>query len=209
VGLRHHTSSHLNSNCKPLFLTFFYTFISHAARLSCVIVFDVASKRYFHLSPVTRVYSQHSATMSTSSSAQVPEHKPSEDANPPPGTYSPTPRRPIYQTETTGSYWTDVREAFKRLSPTDDLQRVGEIPCARNSLLSGIASGVGVGVIRGLSVHPFVASNWAVGTFMLVSLGTWTICQRNILEERRRVQTVVEQLPQRMLAKPKDSESPP
>ena len=29
------------------------------------------------------------------------------------------------------------------------------------------------------------------------------------LEERRRVQTVVEQLPQRVLAKPKDSESPP
>ncbi|KAI0251969.1 hypothetical protein BJV78DRAFT_1125294 [Lactifluus subvellereus] len=130
------------------------------------------------------------------------ERKPSEDPNPPPGTSSSTPRRPIYQTETTGNYWGDVREAFKR---------IGEVPCARNSLLSGIASGVGVGVIRGLSVHPFAASNWAVGTFVLVSLGTWyvTICQRNIHEERQRVQTVVEQLPKRMLAKPKDSETPP
>lgn len=33
----------------------------------------------------------------------------------------------------------------------EDLQRINEIPCARNSLLSGIASGAGVGVIRGLS----------------------------------------------------------
>ncbi|KAI9465529.1 hypothetical protein BJY52DRAFT_1244516 [Lactarius psammicola] len=113
----------------------------------------------------------------------TPERQPSED----PGTTSSTPRRPIFQTETTGDYWSDVREAFKRLSPREDLQRVGEIPCARNSLLSGIASGVGVGVIRGLSVRPFAASNWAMGTFMLVSLGTWTICQRNIQEERRRV----------------------
>ncbi|KAI0300320.1 hypothetical protein BC826DRAFT_1090342 [Russula brevipes] len=139
--------------------------------------------------------------MSTSPSTPVPERKPSEDPKPAPGAHGAAPRRPIYQTETTGNYWADVREAFKR---------VGEIPCARNGLLSGIASGVGVGVIRGLSVHPLVASHWAVGTFMLVSIGTWTICQRNIEDERRRVQTVVEQLPKRMLTKPKeDSESPP
>jgi len=134
--------------------------------------------------------------------------QPSEDLNPPPGTTSPTPRRPIFQTETTGNYWSDVREAFKRLSPREDLERIGEIPCARNSLLSGIASGVGIGVVRGLSVGPFAASNWAMGTFMLVSLGTWTICQRNIQEERRRVQTIVEQLPERVMAKPsEDSEA--
>ena len=88
-------------------------------------------------------------------------------------------------------------------------------------------------------IDPFAACNWAVGTFMLVSLGTWyvlflclylptslglvggrcfkqamnavsyrTICQQNILEERRRVQTIVEQLPKRMLTKSKDSETP-
>jgi hypothetical protein len=36
-----------------------------------------------------------------------------QDPNPPPGTTSSTPRRPIFQTETTGDYWSDVREAFK------------------------------------------------------------------------------------------------
>jgi len=48
-------------------------------------------------------------TMNTS----PPEPKHPEEPNPPPGTYNPTPRRPIYQTETTGNYWADVREAFK------------------------------------------------------------------------------------------------
>ena len=38
---------------------------------------------------------------------------PPEDPSPPPGTTSTTPRRPIFQTETTGDYWSDVREAFK------------------------------------------------------------------------------------------------
>lgn len=110
----------------------------------------------------------------------------------------------------------------------DDLKHIGEIPCARNSLLAGIASGFGIGVIRGINtsaffvcffrisfkawrfgymssvpypkdicqlfkahiyphsctmiyranVHdlllePFVAANWAVGTFLVVSVGTW------------------------------------
>ncbi|KAA1469943.1 hypothetical protein DENSPDRAFT_773726 [Dentipellis sp. KUC8613] len=101
-------------------------------------------------------------------------------------------RRPIYQKETTGNYWSDVKEAAKR---------IGEIPCARNSLLSGIASGFGIGVIRGLSVRPFVACNWAVATFMAVSLGTWTICQNNLNNERLRIQQVVEDMPKRTLKK--------
>jgi hypothetical protein len=46
-------------------------------------------------------------------STSPPEAKHPEDPNPPPGTHNPTPRRPIYQTETTGNYWADVREAFK------------------------------------------------------------------------------------------------
>ena len=33
----------------------------------------------------------------------------------------------------------------------DDLGTIGRIPCARNSLMSGIATGTGVGMIRALS----------------------------------------------------------
>ncbi|KAI1794942.1 hypothetical protein LXA43DRAFT_1058918 [Ganoderma leucocontextum] len=121
----------------------------------------------------------------------------------PPSSSSPeTPsqsKRIVYQVETTGSWWGDFKEAFQRISPRDDLNRINEIPCARNSLLSGIASGVGIGFIRGMSSSVFVASNWAVGTFALISLGTWSICQRNRVEERRRVQQVVEAMPKRFV----------
>ncbi|OJA17226.1 hypothetical protein AZE42_00209 [Rhizopogon vesiculosus] len=117
-------------------------------------------------------------------------------------------RRPIYRVETTGHFWQDAREAFKRISIADDFQRLGEIPCARNSLMSGIASGVGVGVIRIMSAGFLVGSHWAVGTFMLVSLGTWTVCQRNIEVERRKLQKVVEDMPKRFI-KQKDVAADP
>ncbi|KIK47516.1 hypothetical protein CY34DRAFT_799238 [Suillus luteus UH-Slu-Lm8-n1] len=73
------------------------------------------------------------------------------------------------------------------------------MPCARNSLMSGIASGVGVGVIRIMSAGFLVGSHWAVGTFMVVSLGTWTVCQKNIEVERRKIQKVVEEMPKRFI----------
>lgn len=38
----------------------------------------------------------------------------------------------------------------------DDLKHIGEIPCARNSLLAGIASGFGIGVIRGINTSAFL-----------------------------------------------------
>jgi hypothetical protein len=75
--------------------------------------------------------------------------------------------------ESTGNFWLDLQEAFrvtdsfsilrgktfsehgfrkgKRLSPLDDLRHLDQIPCARTSLMSGIASGVGLGVVRAFS----------------------------------------------------------
>ncbi|KAL4069887.1 hypothetical protein V8B97DRAFT_1871887, partial [Scleroderma yunnanense] len=91
-----------------------------------------------------------------------------------------------------------------RISIVDDFERLGEIPCARHSLLNGIASGAGVGVIRAIStsmLSVILASNWAVGTFVVISLGSWTICQKNLEAERRRVAMVVEEMPKRFLKK--------
>ncbi|KAI0667751.1 hypothetical protein C8Q78DRAFT_1052410 [Trametes maxima] len=137
-----------------------------------------------------------SAPDSTSSSAATPAAS------------SPSsPKRIVYQAETTGSWWGDVKEAFKRLRVRDDLTHINEIPCARNSLLSGIASGVGIGVIRGMSASVFVASNWAVGSFMLISLGTWTICQKNREEERRRLQLAFESMPKRFAKTDENAQS--
>ncbi|KAG2037785.1 hypothetical protein BDR03DRAFT_863168 [Suillus americanus] len=100
-------------------------------------------------------------------------------------------RRLVHKVESTGNFWQDAREAFK--------VRLPQMPCARNSLMSGIASGVGVGVIRIMSAGFLVGSHWAVGTFMVVSLGTWTVCQRNIEAERRKLQKVVEEMPKRFI----------
>ena len=64
--------------------------------------------------------------------------------------------------------------------------------------MSGIASGVGVGAIRVMSAGAFIyllypryhrhtfrsgfliGSHWAVGTFMLVSLGTWYVLRAQL-----------------------------
>ncbi|EAU85770.2 hypothetical protein CC1G_04987 [Coprinopsis cinerea okayama7 len=76
-------------------------------------------------------------------------------------------------------------------------RHVTELPCARNSLLYGIAGGVGIGVVRGLSAPPMVAGHWAVGTFALISLGSWHLCQKQFRDERRRIEQIIESMPPR------------
>lgn len=39
----------------------------------------------------------------------------------------------------------------KRINLAEDISNIGQMPCARTSLLSGIASGVGIGFIRGIT----------------------------------------------------------
>jgi cytochrome c oxidase assembly protein subunit 20 len=67
--------------------------------------------------------------------------------------------------------------------------------------MNGIATGAGVGVIRGISASLPVACNWAVGSFILVACGTWKLCQNRLDEERRKVQKIVEAMPKRTLKK--------
>jgi len=61
-----------------------------------------------------------------------------------------------------------------------------------------------VGVIRALSASPWIACNWAVGSFMLVSVGSWNICKYQLKEERRKVERIMEVLPKRTLKKKED-----
>ncbi|KIM46829.1 hypothetical protein M413DRAFT_440405 [Hebeloma cylindrosporum] len=84
----------------------------------------------------------------------------------------------------------------------DSLQsakHVTELPCARNALLAGIVSGAGMGVIRGMAAGPLMAGNWAVGTFALISLGSWHICQKQFADERRKLAQVIEAMPKRTI----------
>ncbi|KAJ8080325.1 hypothetical protein PM082_017158 [Marasmius tenuissimus] len=86
----------------------------------------------------------------------------------------------------------------------ESLTHLGAVPCARNSLLTGLASGAGMAFIRGVSVSPIKAGHWFAATFVLVSMGSWHICQNRIAEERQRVQQIVESSPKRVLKKESD-----
>jgi hypothetical protein len=46
--------------------------------------------------------------------------------------------------------WIEDYWQRKRLS-LEDFQRINEIPCARKSLITGLVSGAGIGMVRGLS----------------------------------------------------------
>ncbi|KAJ6584127.1 hypothetical protein DFH09DRAFT_1144326 [Mycena vulgaris] len=78
---------------------------------------------------------------------------------------------------------------------------IGEVPCARNSLLSGIASGVGIGFIRGISVSPIIAGNWAMGTFFLVASTSWYLCTKKIEEQQRLTRAAIQNLPKQLRLK--------
>jgi Protein of unknown function (DUF3767) len=53
-------------------------------------------------------------------------------------------------------FWSEFKLAVESLSIREPFKVVEKTPCARNSLLSGIASGAGVGVIRGLAAGGFI-----------------------------------------------------
>lgn len=64
---------------------------------------------------------------------------------------------------------------LKDLSP----KNVASFPCARNSLLLGIASGVTAGLLRLYRSRGFIrtAGNWGFGTFAVVSISSWELCR--------------------------------
>ncbi|KIS71606.1 uncharacterized protein UMAG_00049 [Mycosarcoma maydis] len=88
---------------------------------------------------------------------------------------------------------TKLRAAISSIDPVNDISRIGSIPCARASLLIGMATAAGVagislvagrGLRRGL--------NWGVGSFCFVSLASWEMCRRNLKAEQMRIKTVIE-----------------
>ncbi|KAF8518909.1 hypothetical protein JB92DRAFT_2901168 [Gautieria morchelliformis] len=129
------------------------------------------------------------------------ESTPSESARSPP-------KSPTNSTnqELTGDLAKDVKLAVKRINLAEDFSNIGQMPCARTSLLSGIASGVGIGFMRGINARPWVAFNWAMGSFVFVTIGTWEICRRRMRSEHQRIQVLVDSLPRVRLKRPEELE---
>ncbi|KIO16233.1 hypothetical protein M407DRAFT_34114 [Tulasnella calospora MUT 4182] len=91
----------------------------------------------------------------------------------------------------------DYSKALKQVSVVDDFKRLPEIPCARNSLMYGIASGAGIGALRYLNAGPKAAANWAMGAFVFISCTSWAVCRRERGQELEVMQTMQRQYPER------------
>ncbi|PAV17092.1 mitochondrial cytochrome c oxidase 20 [Pyrrhoderma noxium] len=141
--------------------------------------------------------SSSSSLTPSSASQETPSSIPPENANP----------AAAEQIFSTGNRWADYKLAAKRISFWDDLKHIGEIPCARNSLLLGISAGTGIGFVRGFNTKPFIAANWAMGTFLVVSVGSWNVCRANIRREREQVRVVMEQMAGRRLRRAEQDEN--
>jgi len=123
-----------------------------------------------------------------------------------------------------------ITEAMKSLS-AKDLTTFYKMPCARDALMLGIGAAFGVGGIRailgGIIILAYLlatgcnmrlmifclgmrslwtASNWAVGTFAITSLGSHEFCQRRRVQELDGMKQAVELMHQLKVKKQREKE---
>ncbi|KAJ5751629.1 hypothetical protein N7520_008546 [Penicillium odoratum] len=82
-------------------------------------------------------------------------------------------------------------------------------PCARESLLTGIGAGFGIGGIRGVfggMRSLWSAGNWAVGAFAITSLAAYEFCRRQRIEEMHGMKQAVELMKELKDKKQRDKE---
>ncbi|KAK0557564.1 hypothetical protein OC846_000352 [Tilletia horrida] len=95
-----------------------------------------------------------------------------------------------------------LKAAVQRLSPLDDFKNLGKMPCARSSLLTGMATAagvIGISAIAGRGLRR--ALNWGVGSFCAVSLVSWEMCRSSRRSEQARMKVIIDNFPNRAAAK--------
>ncbi|KAF9510956.1 hypothetical protein BS47DRAFT_1213102 [Hydnum rufescens UP504] len=92
-----------------------------------------------------------------------------------------------------GSVKPELKEAIKRINVVDDFRNLPRYPCARESLMYGMATGTAIGAVRNIRT----ASNWAVGTFIFVAAASWSVCRAARERELRTTQAIIEKFPER------------
>ncbi|KCV72226.1 hypothetical protein H696_01626 [Fonticula alba] len=97
---------------------------------------------------------------------------------------SPVARQPIPTIETliererSIPFFERLKMAVASIRPSEDLARIGSIPCARESLLYGISTSVIIGACALLSKRPIIkAVNYSILSFGLVSITSWEYCR--------------------------------
>ncbi|RFU26617.1 hypothetical protein B7463_g9715, partial [Scytalidium lignicola] len=74
-----------------------------------------------------------------------------------------------------------------------DLKQVHMYPCVRDSLLTGIGAGFGIGGLRALLGAPIPkATNWAASSFVLLSFASYEYCLYKRSLEKAQVKRAVE-----------------
>nr|KIR48882.1 hypothetical protein I312_01952 [Cryptococcus bacillisporus CA1280] len=87
---------------------------------------------------------------------------------------------PLKPDETlSGDKFRDFKAA--RINPKQDLENIGQIPCARNSLLYGIAGGVGVGANPGWQPTGLLV---ALSQFPYFNARRKELAQMRVIQER-------------------------
>ncbi|OTB17809.1 hypothetical protein K445DRAFT_315554 [Daldinia sp. EC12] len=90
---------------------------------------------------------------------------------------------------------------------SDDFFNVHKIPCARQGLMTGIASGAAVGMGRyfiGATIPK--STNWAFGAFFIGSIIQWEYCRAERANERMAVARIVEVMDKKQAEKKAQAE---
>lgn len=91
-------------------------------------------------------------------------------------------------------------DVLMRASPLEGLRRIPHVPCARTALLGGIASGATIGAIQLLMRRGVAtACNYAVGTFVFVSICGWESCRRARAHEMAQMHELLSRFQDRQL----------
>ncbi|KAI4864086.1 hypothetical protein F4820DRAFT_449397 [Hypoxylon rubiginosum] len=85
-----------------------------------------------------------------------------------------------------------ITEGIQSIKP-DDFLNVHQIPCARQSLLTGIGAGAAVGMGRFVAGGRIPkATNWAFWSFFIGSIAQWEYCRAQRANERAAVARIVQ-----------------
>ncbi|KAG0259337.1 hypothetical protein DFQ27_004108 [Actinomortierella ambigua] len=84
----------------------------------------------------------------------------------------------------------DVVKAFKSLSFGRDFSSMKKSPCTKEAFFDGAIFGAGVGMFKAMrSGLGRPAFNWALGGFVLMTVGTWEYCYYMVRQKRQLMST--------------------
>ncbi|KAI1761082.1 hypothetical protein GGR53DRAFT_469700 [Hypoxylon sp. FL1150] len=99
-----------------------------------------------------------------------------------------------------------ITEGIQSIKPNDFLN-VHQIPCARQSLLTGIGAGAVVGMGRFVVGGRIPrAANWAFWSFFLGSIGQWEYCRAQRANEKANVARIVQVMDKKQAEKKAQAE---